>query len=106
MQITGGKLNHTTTLSYTTTGERLVIVQHFRNLNAYDQLDLDVDITGSLPNIPADSVVSYKDADLEYNKNYPGRIVSRGRLTAIVNDVENIIEIDQQVRHLCHSIYH
>lgn len=60
---------------------------------------MDVHVQGTLPNLVDGAEVSYQDADIEYNtNNKAGSILSRGRLIATVNNVEQTIEIDQQVR--------
>lgn len=75
-------------------------MQHVRNLNAYDQLDLDIEVRGTLPQVPAGAKVEFKDNDIEYNHNAPGSITSRGRQTATVDGEEIDIELDQQVNFL------
>lgn len=59
---------------------------------------MDVNIQGTIPDQQDGAQVSYKDADIEFNKNNKaGSISSRGQLIASVNNVEQIIDIDQQV---------
>lgn len=95
-KITGGKLNHTSTLTVQNSNERLVIVQYFRNLNAWDQLDVDVVISGSLPNIHG--AVSFQDTIVEYVRRGDGIISSQSEQKARINDEEISIRIEQQVR--------
>lgn len=95
-KITGGKLNHTSTLTVQNSNERLVIVQYFRNLNAWDQLDVDVVISGSLPNIHG--AVSFQDTSVEYVRRGDGVISSQSEQKARINDEEISIRIEQQVR--------
>lgn len=90
-------MNHTAVLYFRNTNDRLEIVQHVRNLNAYDQLDLDIEVRGTLPKLALGSQVTYRDADIEYNHGAPGSITSRGRLEALVNDEVIPIEVEQQV---------
>lgn len=85
-------------LYFRNSNDRLEIVQHVRNLNAYDQLDLDIEVRGTLPRLAAGAQVTYRDADIEYIHASPGSITSRGRLEATSNDEEYIIEVDQQVQ--------
>lgn len=75
-----------------------MIVQQFRNLNAYDQLDVDVDIRGALPVFPSGATINYLDGDLEFVRVSRGRITSRSQQLALVNDESIVIDVEQEVR--------
>lgn len=49
-QITGGKFNHTSNIRFDT-GENIHVTQRFTGLNAWDQLAVEIEISGDVPAI-------------------------------------------------------
>ncbi|ETN61938.1 nidogen [Anopheles darlingi] len=72
-QLTGGKLNQTSTLRFET-GETLHITQRYSGLNVWDQLALDVELTGSLPSVPALEKLQHEDYTIKFQRAGNGRL--------------------------------
>ena len=60
-QITGGKFNHSATLRFAESGETLYVVQRYKGLNLWDQLSVDIEITGNMPDIKPGVKLSMDD---------------------------------------------
>lgn len=60
-QLTGGVFNQTTVIRFAT-GESLRINYEFKGLNVWDQLTVDLDIIGLLPDLPTNVKVRVPDA--------------------------------------------
>lgn len=99
LQITGGRLNHTTSVRFTDangTANELVVTQRYNGLNIWDQLDVNIEVNGNLPEVAPDASISYADALDTYVFQGDNRIVSDGSGAIQVND-ENITFVINQV---------
>lgn len=96
-QITGGKLNHTTTLRFDNTSDEVVIVQSFNGLDVWDQLSVDIDIKGNIPYVPASASLEFPDVTDEYTFDADNTIRSYGKSKIIVNKQDITYTVDQQI---------
>uniref|UniRef100_A0A182JJM2 Nidogen n=1 Tax=Anopheles atroparvus TaxID=41427 RepID=A0A182JJM2_ANOAO len=72
-QLTGGKFNHTSTLQFES-GETLHITQRYSGLNVWDQLALDVELSGNLPKVPALEKLQLDDYTVGFRRSGNGRL--------------------------------
>lgn len=72
--ISGGVFNHTTDITFTTTGDKVKIQSNFMGLDVFGQLKLEVEIMGSVPKLPSTARVDFIDYDEVYTKSSPGTI--------------------------------
>ncbi|KAG4067397.1 hypothetical protein HA402_011951, partial [Bradysia odoriphaga] len=96
-QITGGKFNHTTTIRFDGTNHHCFITQRFVGLNAWDQLSVDIEISGTIPEIPNNVPVQINDITEEYNYNTETSVRSIGTRRVSVNDQEYVLNVDQEI---------
>lgn len=92
-------MNHTTSVRFTDnngTTDELVITQRYNGLNIWDQLDVNIEVNGNLPQIVPDASITYADAMDTYVFQGNNRIVSDGSGAIQVND-ENITFVINQV---------
>lgn len=75
-QLTGGVFNHTATLFFTNTSQKVVIRQKYIGLDVFDQLRLECDIQGDIPVLPDDSKIVIPEYREEYTVTSPGVIQS------------------------------
>lgn len=97
-KITGGIFNHTSTTRFEGTDQQITIVQRYHGLNVWDQLAVDIEIFGDIPEIPIGSTVSIPDLTEEYTFSTDSSLQTIGnghRLT--VNDKEIEYSIEQHV---------
>lgn len=89
-QLTGGKLNHTATIRFTTqdgTSSELLLVQRFNGLNVWDQLAVDIVANGNLPEVRPGASITLPDASDSY--------VFQGE-NKIQSDSNGVINVDGQ----------
>lgn len=60
-QLTGGIFNHTATITFTNTSQRLTVRQKYLGLDVFDQLRIESDIQGEIPHLPVDTKVKIAD---------------------------------------------
>lgn len=92
-------MNHTTSVRFTDangTANELVVTQRYNGLNIWDQLDVNIEVNGNLPEVAPDASISYADALDTYVFQGDNRIVSDGSGAIQVND-ENITFVINQV---------
>lgn len=80
-QLTGGKLNDTTTIRFTAedgTTHELLIVQRFNGLNVWDQLAVDIEVNGNLPDVRSGSAIVFPDSSDSYVFQSENKIQSDG----------------------------
>lgn len=97
MQITGGIFNHTANIQFPKTGQSLKIVQHFLGLNAWDQLSVDIELFGELPDTEFGSHVTVPDFTEAYSYASGTQLQSSNRLVFNTNGQDYPINIDQEV---------
>lgn len=97
-QITGGKLNHTTTLKFENTSDEVVIIQTIDGLNVWDQLSVDTDIKGNIPYVPANVPVTFPDITNEYVYETDNSLRSFGKSTINAGGDAIPFTIEQQVK--------
>lgn len=82
----------------TDNGSDLRIVQQFNGLNVWDQLSVDIEINGNLPDVPPTASIIFTDASDTYILNNENEIRSE-RNGRILVDQQNIsFVITQTVR--------
>lgn len=83
------------------TTNEFVVVQQYNGLNIWDQLDVNIEVSGNLPAVPADAAVSYADASDAYEFQGSNKIVSENG-GSIQVDADSIkFAINQVVSSLC-----
>lgn len=75
-QLTGGVFNHTATLVFTNTNQKIVVRHKYVGLDVYDQVRLEVDIQGEIPHLPPDAGVSFADYEEHYTLTAPNTVQS------------------------------
>lgn len=98
LQITGGKFNHTTTIRFNGTDRHCFITQRFIGLNAWDQLSVDIEISGTVLEIPGNVPVQINDITEEYNYNTETSVRSIGTSRVSISEQEYVLNIDQEVQ--------
>ncbi|KAG7213656.1 hypothetical protein KM043_002901 [Ampulex compressa] len=73
-ELTGGLFNHTTELSFTSTGDKVTIRSTYLGLDVFGQLKMEAEITGTLPHLERDTKVQYTDYSELYTRAQPGTI--------------------------------
>uniref|UniRef100_A0A1I7SEF3 Nidogen n=1 Tax=Bursaphelenchus xylophilus TaxID=6326 RepID=A0A1I7SEF3_BURXY len=102
IQLTGGRFNQSSTISI---GDKshLVIRQQFRPKPNSDDLEVEVSISGTIPDLPYGSTIEFSEFDAKFTKSEPGRLRSYAdRHVAVTSDgVESQyrITVDQQIRY-------
>lgn len=74
-QITGGKFNHTSSIRFKS-GDNLHITQRYTGLNLWDQLAVEIDVTGDVPLVQEGIKLSMEDFVEEYTTSGPNAIQS------------------------------
>lgn len=64
--------NHSATITFLNTSQVIKIKQKFTGLDVFDQLRLETDIRGEIPNLPNDVKVSIDEYHEEYSLTNPG----------------------------------
>lgn len=80
-QLTGGKLNDTTTIRFTAddgTTHELLIVQRFTGLNVWDQLAVEIEVNGNLPDVRSGAAIVFPDSSDSFVFQSENRIQSDG----------------------------
>lgn len=75
-QLTGGIFNHSATIEFPNTNQKVSIRQKYLGLDAFGQLKLEADITGELPSLPEDVQVSIDEYQEQYTITATGIIQS------------------------------
>lgn len=75
-QITGGVFNHTATVYFGNSSQKLTIRQKYFGLDVFDQLRMECDIQGEIPTLPVDSKISISEYQEQYTFTAPGVIQS------------------------------
>lgn len=99
-QLTGGKLNHTTTIRFTTedgTNSELLIVQRFNGLNVWDQLAVDIEVNGNLPQIRPNAELYFSDTTDSYVFQQENKIQSGGSGIILVDGHNITYTVNQLV---------
>ncbi|XP_017755220.1 PREDICTED: nidogen-2 isoform X3 [Eufriesea mexicana] len=85
-EITGGLFNHTTELTFTSTGEKLTIQSNYLGLDVFGQLKMEAKIKGTLPQLTRDTRVVYCDYDELYTRAQAGVIRAQSERTCELNE--------------------
>lgn len=75
-QLTGGVFNHTATVVFTNTNQKVTLRHKYIGLDVYDQLKLEVDIQGEIPHLPPDSKVAMQDYEEQLTLTAPNTVQS------------------------------
>lgn len=70
----GGVLNHTSEIIYKETNDRVSVVQKFFGLDVFDQLKLDLQITGNVPTDVWDKL-TVSDYQTQFNFISTGKLI-------------------------------
>lgn len=92
-QITGGKFNHTIRIGYEDNNQMLTIAQKFNGLNLWDQLSVDIEINGEVPDIPEDAKVHIDDFVEEFISAGPNDIQSSSSQVIRIEDSDSVIRM-------------
>lgn len=87
-QLTGGRFNHTATIRFHGTDQHVTVIQRYVGLNAWDQLEVDVSVTGDVPDVPTDGRVDFPNIVEEFVYAADNTLRSIGTLVVRVNDEE------------------
>lgn len=74
-QITGGKFNHTSNVRFDS-GENLQVTQRYTGLNLWDQLSVEIEISGDVPEIHEGVKLTMEDFFEEFSQSSPNEISS------------------------------
>lgn len=85
-QLTGGIFNHSATVSFPETGYEFTLRQKFLGLDVFDQLRVEADIIGTLPELPS-AKVTINEYQQQFTLTAPGLIQS-------LSSHEVIVELD------------
>ncbi|XP_071534542.1 nidogen [Panulirus ornatus] len=78
---TGGDLNRTMEVDFPQTGHHVVIRQHFKGLDVFNNIRVKTQITGSVPTVPLGSKIEMDAFSEEYTRVKPGQQRARsGRI--------------------------
>ncbi|CAH0560102.1 unnamed protein product [Brassicogethes aeneus] len=89
-QLTGGVFNHSATVTFLNTSQVVTIKQRYVGLDVFDQLRLEADIQGEIPNLPQNVKVDIEEYQEEYTMTRPGLIqMSSQRSFKYVNALNN-----------------
>lgn len=72
-------------------------MQRFSGLNAWDQLAVDIDVNGNLPQLPAGSMITFPDSSDTYIFQSDTKIQSAGNGVITVDDQNVTFIINQLV---------
>lgn len=100
IQLTGGQFNHTTTIRFTNadgSNSEFLIVQQFTGLNVWDQLAVNIEVRGNLPDIPSNAAIVHPDKIDNYQFVEENKIQSAGSGEITVNDTIVSYTINQLV---------
>lgn len=75
-QLTGGEFNHSATIFFTNTSQKVNVRQKFLGLDVFDQLRLETDVQGEIPILPEDSQISISEYQEQYTLTAPGIVQS------------------------------
>lgn len=75
-QLTGGIFNHSATITFTNTSEKLTIRQRYLGLDVFDQLRMECDIQGDIPHLPVDAKIRIGDYQEQHTLTAPGVVQS------------------------------
>lgn len=79
--LTGGLFNHTATIVFMNTNQKITIRQKYVGLDVFDQLKLEVDAQGNIPHIPDESKVKIEEYEEQYTLTALGVIQSSSKRT-------------------------
>lgn len=75
-QLTGGIFNHTATITFTNTSQKLTVRQKYLGLDVFDQLRMECDIQGEIPHLPTNAKVKINDYQEQHTLTAPGVVQS------------------------------
>lgn len=93
-------MNHTTTIRFSTedgTNHELLIAQRFQGLNVWDQLAVDIEVNGNLPQIRPNAEIYFPDTSDSYVFQQENKIQSGGGGIVLVDGRNITYVIDQLV---------
>ncbi|XP_015431695.1 PREDICTED: nidogen-2 [Dufourea novaeangliae] len=85
-ELTGGLFNHTTELTFPASGDKVTIRGNYLGLDVFGQLNMEAEVTGTLPQLPRDTWIEYGDYDELYTRAQPGVIRAQSERTSKMND--------------------
>ncbi|XP_047508934.1 nidogen [Pieris napi] len=80
-QLTGAHFNHTADIYFPDTSDRVIINQEFLGHDVFDQITLEGDIRGTIPNIPAGSRLEISEYEEQYTIVEAGTVQSASTRT-------------------------
>uniref|UniRef100_A0A1Q3FIC5 Putative low-density lipoprotein receptor n=1 Tax=Culex tarsalis TaxID=7177 RepID=A0A1Q3FIC5_CULTA len=97
-QVTGGKFNQTTTISFEGSHDNLRVDMTFNGLNLWDQLAVDIHIEGQVPQIPLGDKLHIEDYSEIYQK------ASKDRLESYTSHKVHIPSDDRELSYTIHHV--
>ncbi|CAD7078769.1 unnamed protein product [Hermetia illucens] len=96
--LTGGTLNHFSSLTFSDTNEIFSVNQTFEGINYWDQLAVKVEVSGNLPPVPEGSKFQISDFMDEYRFISDNEIQSVGTIQVHVSETQTIeYSLDQWI---------
>lgn len=96
-QLTGGKFNHTATIRFHGVDRQVRVEQRYVGLNAWDQLEVEIDVSGELPDVAAGSRIVYPDIVEQYAYSADSALRSIGTGAVQLNDDRLTYSVVQQI---------
>lgn len=96
-ELTGGKFNHTATIRFHESNRQAAIKQSFNGMDAWDQLKVDIQIDGDLPDTPINSEVVFPDFVEELVYKGESTLRSLGTYSLKLNGVDLSYSVIQQI---------
>lgn len=99
-QFTGGVFNHTATLKFLNTSQTVTIKQKYLGLDVFDQLRLEANIQGEIPELPFDSKIEIDEYQEQYTLTSPGVLQMSSTRTfkyqnkTVFYDIEQVFTFD------------
>lgn len=75
-QLTGGVFNHSATITFTNTSQKLTVRQRYLGLDVFDQLRMECDIQGEIPHLPVDTKIRIGDYQEQHTLTASGVVLS------------------------------
>ncbi|CAB3388254.1 Hypothetical predicted protein [Cloeon dipterum] len=100
-ELTGGVYNHTSSIYFSSTGDRVTVVQRFLGMDVFDQLKTEIFVTGSIPSIAANNRIESDDFDEIYTRTGPGVVKAHHNRDIKIGGSDNMLPftVDQTIEY-------
>ncbi|KAK4886874.1 hypothetical protein RN001_003145 [Aquatica leii] len=94
-QLTGGVFNHTATIIFTKTNQKVTVKQKYLGLDVYDQLRMETEIQGNIPHLLPEVKINMNDYEEQYTLTGPGILQSSSTKTFSYQNLDgNTVTVD------------